>query len=116
LIDFAINLANQHHFPLKKIVFAAICGPSLLTAAEIKMLQHFGADAIGMSVVPEVLVARQLGINVFAVSAITDQSLPEKMIKVELGDVTRQAAKVVPDLSLLVSNLVEEINKSYKGK
>ncbi len=116
LIDLAVQTANRHQVPLKKIVFAAVSGPSLLTAAEIKMMQYFGVDAIGMSVVPEVLVARQLGMDVCAISAITDQSLPEKMIKIKPGNVTREAAKVVPDLELLVSTLVEEINKQSKGK
>ena len=109
LIDQARVIANQNKLPLKKIVFAAISGPSLLAAAEIKMLQYFGADAMGMSVVPEVLVARQLGMNVFAVSAITDQLLPGKMSKIEPGNVTNEAKKVIPGLSLLVSTLIEKI-------
>jgi len=115
LINKAILIAKQNKIPLKKIIFAAISGPSLLTTAEIKMLQHFGADAVGMSVVPEVLVARQLGIDIFAVSAITDQSLPENMNKIEPNKVTKEAKIIVPKLSGLVFNLIEEINKQYKG-
>ena len=84
------------------------------SAAEIKMLQYFGADALGMSVVPDVLVARQLGMSVLAVSAITDQSLPEKMNKIEPGNVIREATGVIPDLSLLVSKTIKDINS--KGK
>ncbi|MBN2410254.1 purine-nucleoside phosphorylase [candidate division KSB1 bacterium] len=116
LIDLAVNTANRHQIPLKKVVFAAFSGPSLLTSAEIKMLQYFGADAIGMSVVPEVLVARQLGIELCTISAITDQSLPEKMNKIKPGAVTKEAEKILPNLELLVLTLVKEINKQNKGK
>ncbi len=94
---------------LCETIYSAISGPSFETAAEIRMLQILGADTVGMSLVPEVLVARQRQIDVLAFSAITDQSLPERMEIVSHKKVAQIANEIAPRLKALVLNILKKL-------
>lgn len=107
----AMDLAATLSMPLHESIYAAISGPSLLTPAEANMLRYIGADTVGMSTVPEVIVARQLGINVFAVSAITDRNLPGQYDPVNKKDVAAAAQQCVPRLSKLLTHLINDFTK-----
>ena len=109
LREIAKNVADQENVDLFETVYAAISGPSFETAAELKMLQKFGADTVGMSVVPEVLVARQMGMDVLGLSIITDQSLPEKMQAISHEEVKKVAGQTEPDFSKLLLGTVRQI-------
>lgn len=87
-------------------VYVSVPGPQLETRAEYRMLRNFGADAVGMSTVPEVIVAIQLGLPVFAVSVITDLCIPETLVKAELSHILAAAAKAEPKLSLLFTEMI----------
>ncbi len=95
---------------IPKTVFAGLSGPSLPSNAEISALQKFGIDTIGMSVVPEVLTARQLNMNVIALTAVTDQTLPGTQLqKVDKKMVSQNAQKLVKQLSELIGKLLKII-------
>ncbi|MBN1996554.1 purine-nucleoside phosphorylase [candidate division KSB1 bacterium] len=94
---------------LVQAVYLAIQGPSLPTLAEINMYRKFGGDIIGMSVVPEVLVARQLGMRVCALSMISDRSTPVSIARVSQKSIRPVIEKIVPDVKRLVGLILENI-------
>jgi purine-nucleoside phosphorylase len=102
----AFNIATQHHIKLHEGCYAAVQGPALETKAEYKMLSIMGADAVGMSTVPEVLVAVQMKLEVCAISVITDLGFPETLKPVSLEKIIAAASKAEPQLSKLFMELV----------
>jgi purine-nucleoside phosphorylase len=109
LRNVAKKAAKKSSVELVETVYAAVSGPSYETAAEIRMLRTFGADTVGMSVVPEVLVARQLGIRVLGLSVITDQVLPDDMPAVTHDQVSKVAEQVGPAFRSLVKGIISEM-------
>ena len=109
LRDKALELAKGLNIKLHQTVFCAIPGPSLPTPAETRAYQRLGADTIGMSVVPEVLTARQLGMQVLALTAVTDRSLPEQPAPVDRREVAQNAANLIPELDKLIKNIIHYI-------
>lgn len=108
LLQRAQKIANRHGFKCKKGVYAAIPGPCLETKAEYTYLHRIGADAVGMSTVPEALVAVHMGLPVFAASVITDLNYPPEVVKpVTLADVVAVAQATEPHLSVLIKELLE---------
>jgi purine-nucleoside phosphorylase len=107
LIQLAKKVAEDNKIStLKEGVYVAVPGPQLETKAEYRLLRNLGADAVGMSTVPEVILAVQLGIPVFAVSVITDLCIPETLVKAELSHILAAAAKAEPQLSLLFTKMI----------
>ena len=88
-------------------VYASVPGPMLETPAEYRYLRTIGADAVGMSTVPEVIAARQLGLPVLAVSVITDLCAPGHLRPVVLADIFAAAAAAEPRLTALIKQVVE---------
>nr|HAD51064.1 purine-nucleoside phosphorylase [Algoriphagus sp.] len=82
---------------------------NLETPAEYKYLRIIGADAVGMSTVPEVLVARQSGIEVFGISAITDLGVEGKIKKITLQEVLEAAAKAEPIMARVMKELIQAL-------
>lgn len=107
LRNLAHQIADELGITLIDTVYAAVSGPSFETPAEIRMLQTLGADSVGMSVVPEVLVARQLGMSVLGISAITDQALPENMPPITHEQVSEIAQKITPDFNRLLQEFIK---------
>lgn len=107
LIDEAHRIAGFTNIPLKCGVYAGLQGPNLETRAEYRYLRTIGADAVGMSTIPEVIVARHMDIPVFAVSAITDLCSPEKLKKISLEEVLEAAAVAEPTMTLLIKSLIK---------
>jgi len=106
LIVLAHTIADSLDIKIQEGIYAAVSGPSLETPAEYKFLRIIGADAVGMSTVPEVIVANHAGIPVFAVSIITDLGIPGKIKKVSLGEIVRVAEKAEPKMTRLMKELV----------
>ncbi|EMR03551.1 purine-nucleoside phosphorylase [Cesiribacter andamanensis] len=106
LLEQAGQLAETLGFPLRKGVYASVTGPNLETPAEYRYLRIIGADAVGMSTVPEALVARHMNLPVFAVSVITDMGTPEGVEHVTLEKVLAAAAQAEPKLTALIEALV----------
>jgi len=105
----ALEIAERNGIRLSTGVYAGVPGPCLETPAEYKMLKILGADAVGMSTVPEVIVAIHSGIKVFAISIITDLGVEGKIVKVTHEDVVRVAAAQEPKMTLIIKELVNEI-------
>jgi purine-nucleoside phosphorylase len=94
---------------LREGVYVAVPGPNLETRAEYRMLRAMGADVVGMSTVPEVIVAVHQGMRVMGVSIITDQCLPDALEPASLDRIIATANKAEPQLTSLISNVVERL-------
>jgi purine-nucleoside phosphorylase len=87
-------------------VYVAVTGPNLETRAEYRFLRGIGADAVGMSTVPEVIVARHMNLRVLAVSVITDECFPDALQPVSIPDILAAAAEAEPHLTTLMKAVV----------
>ena len=110
LIENGLSIANQHGYKVHKGVYAAVTGPCLETPAEYNYLRVIGADTVGMSTVPEVIVARHMELRCFAVSVITDLGVSGKIKKVSHEDIQLVAQDAQPKLSMLFKQLIKTIN------
>ena len=108
-IEKAFEIASQHGIKLSQGVYAGVPGPCLETPAEYRMIKILGADAVGMSTVPEVIVAVHSGMKVFAISIITDLGVAGKIVKVTHEDVVRVAAAQEPKMTLVIKELINAI-------
>ncbi|WP_200974352.1 purine-nucleoside phosphorylase [Echinicola sp. 20G] len=109
LIDKAIKVAYQKGIKIHQGVYVGVQGPNLETRAEYRYLRTIGADAVGMSTVPEVIVARQMDLPVFALSAITDLCSPGKIKKISIQEVIAAAAIAEPKMTEIIKELVSEM-------
>jgi purine-nucleoside phosphorylase len=109
IIEHAWNLSVKLGIKLKIGTYVAISGPSLETPAEYRFLRTIGADAVGMSTVPEVIVARHMDIPVFAISIITDLGVPGKIRKVSLDEIVAVAEKAEPKMTRLLKELITSL-------
>ncbi|MCB0480546.1 MAG: purine-nucleoside phosphorylase [Flavobacteriales bacterium] len=107
MIALAEKIASKHAIKVQKGVYAGVSGPALETPAEYKYVRAIGADAVGMSTVPEVIAARHMGIPCFALSVITDLGVPGKIIEITHELVQEVAGKTEPKMSLLIEELVK---------
>jgi purine-nucleoside phosphorylase len=109
LVDLTERVALDLKLTLRRGVYIATMGPNLETAAEYRLFRNCGGDAVGMSTVPEVIVARQIGIKVLGFSVITDMGLPDAMRPVNLAEILRIAGSAEPKLTALVREVVKRI-------
>jgi purine-nucleoside phosphorylase len=109
LIALAEELALELRLKVHKGVYVAVAGPNLETRAEYRFLRLIGADAVGMSTVPEVLVARHMGMEVFGLSIITDECFPEALQPLSLEQVLEAARTAEPKMTSLISELVARL-------
>lgn len=103
------NIAKKHNITLHEGVYASVVGPQLETRAEYRMLKTIGADAVGMSTVPEVIVANHLKLKVAAVSVLTDECDPENLKPVDIQEIIAMANKAEPDMITLFKELIETL-------
>lgn len=109
MIEQALKIAERNNIKVSQGCYAGLTGPTLETPAEYSYVHSIGADAVGMSTVPEVIVARHMGIPCFAVSIITDLGVPGKIKKVTHQDVIEVAAKQEPKMTLIMKELISSI-------
>lgn len=109
LIELAIKVGNINNITLKRAVYAAMTGPSLETRAEYKFLRIIGADIVGMSTVPETIVARQMNLEVLGLSIVTDECYPETLQPIDINDILNTAAKSEPMLTKLIYEMMPMI-------
>jgi purine-nucleoside phosphorylase len=109
LRDLAIATALDVKVPLQKGVYVGVTGPNLETAAEYRFLRIIGGDMVGMSTVPEVLVARHQGTKVLGFSLVTDMGLPDHMEPCSHQKIVAAAGKAEPKLTKLVKSIVERM-------
>ncbi len=109
LLSKAKKVARHHNIRFQTGVYAAVTGPTYETPAEYKYIKFLGADAVGMSTVPEVIVARHMRLPVFAVSVISDLGVEGKIVEISHDEVVDAAALVAPKLNIIIRDLVTEI-------
>ena len=112
LIEKATSIAKAKQINLHQGVYAAVLGPQLETKAEYRYLKLIGADAVGMSTVPEVIVANQLKIKCIAFSVLTDRCDPDHLEPINIEDIMASAKKAEQSLIILVKVLISSLKKS----
>lgn len=103
------NIAEQNNIKLHEGVYASVVGPQLETRAEYRYLGTIGADAVGMSTVPEIIVANHLNLPVSAISVLTDECDPDNLQPVNVEDIIAVANTAEPKLVKLFSSLIEKL-------
>jgi purine-nucleoside phosphorylase len=109
MIALAKEIAAENNIRVAVGTYAALTGPTLETPAEYKYVRNIGADAVGMSTIPEVIVARHMDIPCFAISIITDLGVPGKIQKVSLQDVIEVASRQEPKMTLIMKELITRL-------
>lgn len=109
LIEKAEQIARRHAIVLHRGVYVGLRGPTYETRAEYRMLRRLGADAVGMSTVPEVLVARHAGMRVFGISVITNVASPDALPETSHAEVVDAAHAASPALRILVRELIASL-------
>ena len=105
----ARDVAADKRITLREGVYVAVTGPNLETRAEYRMLRALGADVVGMSTVPEVIVAVQAGMRVLGISIITDQCLPDALEPASVAEIIAVAGRAEPSLTALVHGVLERL-------
>ncbi len=105
----ARGVALDHGITLREGVYVAVAGPNLETRAEYRFLRGIGADVVGMSTVPEVIVAIHGGMRVLGVSIITDQCLPDALEPASVEKIIAVASRAEPNLTTLVCGVLERL-------
>lgn len=103
------QIAVENNINIHKGVYASVVGPQLETRAEYRYLSIIGADAVGMSTVPEIIVANHLNLPVSAVSVLTDECDPDNLAPVNIEEIIAMAGKAEPDMITLFSELIKRV-------
>lgn len=106
LIELAEKAALDAKIKLQKGTYVAVAGPNLETRAEYRFLRTIGADVVGMSTVPEVIVARHMNMRVLGLSIVTDECFPDKLVAVDVAEIIETASKAEPKLTRIVADVV----------
>ncbi len=109
LIDIAREVAHRLSIPIYEGVYVGVSGPNFETPAELRMLRHMGADAVGMSTIPEVIVCAHSGIKVLGVSAITDRAVPDDLQPLTAEEVIEIAQKTGLSISALLMGVIQQL-------
>lgn len=109
LQEIALDAALELGLRLNRGVYVAVPGPQLETRAEYRMLRTLGADVVGMSTVPEVIVARHMDMRVLGLSIITDECLPDALEPVDVATILAAAAEAEPHLTRLIERVVSTL-------
>lgn len=107
LIEEGLRVARKNDIRAHQGVFVAVCGPNLETRAEYRFLRLIGADVVGMSTVPEVIVAVHCGMRTVGFSVITDMCLPDALEAADVQKIIAIANDAAPRLSTLVTGVLE---------
>ena len=109
LIKEALEIARAEDITCHQGVYIAVTGPNLETKAEYNYLRIIGGDAVGMSTVPEVIVANHMSIPVFAISVLTDEGFPDVLQPVSLEEILETAKEAEPKMTKILSQLISAI-------
>ena len=110
LLELAEKVALENKIPVRKGVYFGLQGPCFETPAEYRMIKTLGADAVGMSTVPEVIAAKHCGMKVLGVSIITDMGLPDILEPVSQAIVIKAANEAEPKLTKLIEEVVRFVS------
>ncbi|MCM5661977.1 purine-nucleoside phosphorylase [Galbibacter mesophilus] len=103
------KIADEENITLQKGVYASVVGPQLETKAEYRYLKIIGADAVGMSTVPEVIVANHLRLPIAAISVITDEGDPDNLQPIDIQEIIKIAGEAEPKMITLFKKLIKQL-------
>ena len=109
LIYLADKVAEENNIKIQKGIYVAVPGPNLETKAEYRFLRIIGADVVGMSTIPENIVANHMGIKVLGVSIITDECFPDTLQPVNVEEIIATAQKAEPKMTLIMSEVIKKL-------
>lgn len=110
LISIAETAALSRGLKVHRGVYVAVTGPNLETRAEYRFLRNLGADVVGMSTIPENIVARHMSMDVLGISIVTDECFPDSLQPVLLENVLEAAASAEPSMTQLITDVVDKIS------
>ncbi len=116
LIALGLEIARREDFAAHRGVFVAVTGPNLETRAEYRFLRAIGADAVGMSTVPEVIVAAHAGMRVLGISTITDLCFPDSLKPVDVSEIIATANAAEPKLRAIITGILEAESQRLGGR
>ena len=109
MITIAKTIADENNIYVSTGTYAGLTGPTLETPAEYKYIRAIGADTVGMSTVPEVIVARHMEIPCFAISIITDLGVPGRIQETSVEDVIAEANRQEPKMTIIMKELISRV-------
>ncbi|MCL2073434.1 MAG: purine-nucleoside phosphorylase [Marinilabiliaceae bacterium] len=109
LITKALEIADRNNIEVKQGVYLGTSGPTFETPSEYKLFRIMGADVVGMSTVPEVIVARHMNMTCFGVSIVTDSGVPGQIVEITHEEVQQVAAEQEPKMTKIISELIAQI-------
>lgn len=109
MISMGMEIAGKNSIRCHKGVYVSVTGPNLETSSEYKYLRIIGGDAVGMSTVPEVIVARHMGLPVFAISVLTDEGFHDVLKPVSLEEIINVATEAEPKLTLIIKEILAQL-------
>jgi purine-nucleoside phosphorylase len=109
LIALAEQIALEEKIKVQKGVYVAVMGPNLETRAEYRWLRFIGADVVGMSTIPEVIVANHMGIPCLGFSIVTDECFPDSLQPADIDKIIKTANEAEPKMTLIMKKVVERL-------
>jgi len=109
LMDLALNAALTQNVRCHSGVYVAVAGPNLETRAEYRFLRTIGADVVGMSVVPEAIVAVHAGLRVLGLAIVTDMCLPDALKPADIRDIIKTANAAEPKVTAVVESVIKKL-------
>lgn len=109
LIELAENVALENNIKIQKGVYVAVPGPNLETKAEYRFLRATGADVVGMSTIPENIVANHMGMKVLGLSIITDECFPDSLKPVNVQEIISTAMEAEPKMTLIMKEVIKKL-------
>ena len=109
LIDKAISIAQKNNIKIRTGCYVGTTGPSIETPKEYNYFRIIGGDAVGMSTIPEIIVARQMNLPCFALAVITNLGVQGKIRKLKTNEVQLTAEKVCPEIALIIKELIASL-------
>lgn len=110
LVELTLKVALKEKIKLHQGIYVGLTGPTLETPAEYRFLIKIGADAVGMSTVPEVIVANHMGMKVLGISCITDLAINGVIVKTSLEEILKAASNAEPIMTKLVKKVIQKID------
>lgn len=109
LIDLAEKVALENKIKVQKGVYVAVPGPNLETKAEYRFLRGIGADVVGMSTIPENIIANHMGIRVLGFSIITDECFPDSLVPAKVEDIIATATQAEPKMTIIMKEVIKQL-------
>jgi len=109
LVELAEQIAKENNIEVQKGVYVAVPGPNLETRAEYRFLREAGADVVGMSTVPENIVANHMGMKVLGMSIVTDECFPDTLKPVNVKEIIAAAMQAEPKMTLIMKELIKRL-------